>query len=140
MKTDSGIFKEGTYEWNITSLTLMYDDKTEKFGFKFATGMSHGYILQSDKTSEYQQRYPDAGITEVKVNYVWKDNEIIQLGGLTFDRYKVDRQVKLLFLIFCIFTISCSNEDKLNCEPIELSSNSIHILAGEKELYIYCLI
>lgn len=24
------------------------------------------------------------GITEVKVNYVWKDNEIIQLGGLTF--------------------------------------------------------
>ncbi len=45
---------------------------------------------------------------------------------------KVDRQVKLLFLIFCIFTISCSNEDKLNCESIELSSNSIHILAGEK--------
>ena len=86
MKTDSGIFKEGTYEWNITSLTLMYDDKTEKFGFKFATGISlgYGYILQSDKTAEYQQRYPDAGITEVKVNYVWKDNEIIQLGGLTF--------------------------------------------------------
>lgn len=40
--------------------------------------------------------------------------------------------MKLLFLIFCIFTISCSNEDKLNCESIELSSNSIHILAGEK--------
>ena len=51
MKTDSGIFKEGTYEWNITSLTLMYDDKTEKFGFKFATGMSLGFFLQSDKTS-----------------------------------------------------------------------------------------
>mgnify|MGYP007007067905 CR=1 FL=1 len=82
--TDSGIFKEGTYEWNITSLTLMYDNKTEKFGFKFATGMSYGYILQSDKTVEYQQRYPDAGITEVKVNYIWKDNGIIQLGGLTF--------------------------------------------------------
>jgi len=30
------------------------------------------------------QRYPDAGITEVKVNHVWKDNGIIQLGGLTF--------------------------------------------------------
>lgn len=84
METDSGIFKEGTYEWNITSLTLMYDNKTEKFGFKFATGMSYGYILQSDKTVEYQQRYPDAGITEVKVNYIWKDNGIIQLGGLTF--------------------------------------------------------
>ena len=70
METDSGIFKEGTYEWNITSLTLMYDNKTEKFGFKFATGMSYGYILQSDKTVEYQQRYPDAGITEVKVNYI----------------------------------------------------------------------
>ena len=64
--------------------SLMYDNKTEKFGFKFATGMSYGYILQSDKTVEYQQRYPDAGITEVKVNYIWKDNGIIQLGGLTF--------------------------------------------------------
>ena len=86
MKTDSGIFREGTYEWNITFLTLMYDDKAEKFGFKFATGISlgYGYILQSDKTAEYQQRYPDAGITEVKVNYIWKDNGIIQLGGLTF--------------------------------------------------------
>ncbi len=86
MKTDSGIFKEGRYEWSTTSLTLMYDDKTEKFGFKFTTGilLGHGYILQSDKTSEYQQRYPDAGITEVKVNYIWKDNGIIQLGGLTF--------------------------------------------------------
>ena len=84
MKTDSGIFREGTYEWNITSLTLMYDDKTEKFGFKFATKMSYGYILQSDKTAEYQQRYPDAGITEVKVNHIWKDNGIILLGGLTF--------------------------------------------------------
>ena len=84
METDSGIFKEGTYEWNITSLTLMYDNKTEKFGFKFATGMSYGYILQSDKTVEYQQRYPDAGITEVKANYTAKDNGIIQLGGLTF--------------------------------------------------------
>ena len=41
-------------------------------------------FLQSDKTVEYQQRYPDAGITEVKVNYIWKDNGIIQLGGLTF--------------------------------------------------------
>ena len=51
---------------------------------------------------------------------------------------KVDRQVKLLFLIFCIFTISCSNEDKLNCESIELSSNSIHILAGEKRI-VYIL-
>ena len=51
MKTDSGIFREGTYEWNITFLTLMYDDKAEKFGFKFATGISlgYGYILQSDK-------------------------------------------------------------------------------------------
>ncbi len=77
--------EEQSYEpEKITSLTLMYDDKTEKFGFKFATKMSYGYILQSDKTSEYQQRYPDVGITEVKVNHVWKDNGIIQLGGLTF--------------------------------------------------------
>ena len=79
--------EEQSYEpEKITSLTLMYDDKAEKFGFKFATGISlgYGYILQSDKTAEYQQRYPDAGITEVKVNYIWKDNGIIQLGGLTF--------------------------------------------------------
>ena len=36
------------------------------------------------KHQNIMQRYPDAGITEVKVNYIWKDNGIIQLGGLTF--------------------------------------------------------
>ena len=33
MKTDSGIFREGTYEWNITFLTLMYDDKAETVSY-----------------------------------------------------------------------------------------------------------
>lgn len=84
MKTSPEIFYEGTYEWSLTSLTLIYNNKIEKYGFKFATGMEKGYIIQADKTEKYQQRYPDAGITEVKVNHVWKDNGIIQLGKLTF--------------------------------------------------------
>lgn len=84
MKTLSGISHEGTYEWNLTSLTLMYDGKKEKYGFSFATGMIHGYIIQADKTEEYQQRYPHADITEVKVKHVWKDNGINHVGGLIF--------------------------------------------------------
>ena len=62
----------------------MHDGKKEKYGFKFATGMSHGYIIEADKTEKYQQRYPDAGITEVKVKHVWKDDGRIHVGGLTF--------------------------------------------------------
>lgn len=84
IKTISGISYEGSYEWNLTSLTLTHDGKKEKYGFKFATGMSHGYIIEADKTEKYQRRYPDAGITEVKVNHVWKDDGRIHVGGLTF--------------------------------------------------------
>ncbi|WP_290081851.1 hypothetical protein [Bacteroides acidifaciens] len=85
IKTFSEVSYEGSYEWNLTSLTLMYDGKKEKYGFKFATGMSHGYIIEADKTEKYQRRYPDAGITEVKVNHVWKNNGIIPPGGIIFD-------------------------------------------------------
>lgn len=84
MKTDSGISYEGTYEWSLTSLTLMCNNKIEKYGFKFATGIMHGYIIQADKTQKYQLQYPDAGITEVKVNHVWQDNGIIPSGGIIF--------------------------------------------------------
>lgn len=84
MKTDAGIFYEGTYEWDITSLTLIHNNKIEKYGFQFAIGMMNRYLIQVDKTEEYQQRYPDAGITEVKVNRIWYDSGKIQTGELTF--------------------------------------------------------
>lgn len=84
IKTFSGISYEGSYEWNLTSLTLIHNGKKEKYGFKFATGMSHGYIIEADKTEKYKQRYPDAGITEVKVKRIWKNDGIIYVGGLTF--------------------------------------------------------
>lgn len=44
--------------------------------------------------------------------------------------------MKLLLLIFCIFTISCSYEDKLiaKAEPIKLSTYSVHLLAGEERI------
>jgi len=77
MKTDSGIFCEGIYEWDITSLTLMYDSKVERYGFKLTTGKEYEYIIQIDKTKKYQLKYPNAGITEVTVNRAWKDNGII---------------------------------------------------------------
>ena len=77
MKTTSGISNEGIYEWDITSLTLMYDDKVERYGFKLAIGTEYEYIIQVDRTPKYQLKYPDAGITEVTVNRAWKDNGII---------------------------------------------------------------
>lgn len=84
MKTLSGIDHEGSYEWDITSLTLRYDDRVERYGFKLATGMRYGYFIQADKTEKYQLKYPDAGITEVKVKHVWQDKGIFEMGGLTF--------------------------------------------------------
>jgi len=84
IKTFSGISYEGSYEWNLTSLTLIHNGEKEKYGFKFATGMSYGYIIEADKTEKYKQRYPDAGITEVKVKHVWKNNGIIPSGGIIF--------------------------------------------------------
>lgn len=77
MKTTSGISNEGIYEWDITSLTLMYDDKVERYGFKLAIRTEYEYIIQVDRTKKYQLKYPDAGITEVTVNRAWKDNGII---------------------------------------------------------------
>ena len=50
IKTISDISYEGLYEWNLTSLTLMHDAKKEKYGFKFASGMSPGYIIEAYKT------------------------------------------------------------------------------------------
>lgn len=84
MKTNSGISFKGTYDWDITSLTLIYDNKIEKYGFKFAVGMRYGYIIQTDRTNNYQQKYPNANITEVRVNRIWKDNGIAIVGGVTF--------------------------------------------------------
>lgn len=77
MKTTSGISNEGIYEWDITSLTLMYDDKVERYGFKLAMRTEYEYIIQVDRTKKYQLKYPDAGITEVTVNRAWKDYGII---------------------------------------------------------------
>ena len=82
LTTESGLFYEGTYEWDFTSLTLRYDNKVEKYGFKFSDEMINGYVIQANKTEEYQQRYPDAGITEVKVNRVWHNSGKIPGGGL----------------------------------------------------------
>lgn len=84
MKTLSRISHEGSYEWGITSLILRYDDRVERYGFNLATGMKYGYFIQADKTEKYQLKYPDAGITEVKVKHVWQDKGIIEVGGLTF--------------------------------------------------------
>lgn len=86
MKNISEVYYEGTYQWDLTSLTLTCNGKTTKYGFGFARGITRdGYVIQADKTQEYQQRYPDAGITEVKVNHIWKDHGIIYLGGLILD-------------------------------------------------------
>lgn len=63
---------EGTFDWSIDSLILKYNDVTEKYGFKIATGRIC-YVIQADKTEEYQLLYPDAGITSVKVKRIWYD-------------------------------------------------------------------
>lgn len=63
---------EGTFDWSIDSLILKYNDVTERYDFKIATGRIC-YVIQADKTEEYQLLYPDAGITSVKVKRIWYD-------------------------------------------------------------------
>lgn len=77
-----GAYYEGIYEWDINFLTLKYDNTIEKYAFEIAVGRN-GYIIQADKTNEYQLLYPKAGITEVKMNRVWHDCDILtNIGGL----------------------------------------------------------
>ncbi|MCS2890489.1 hypothetical protein [Parabacteroides faecis] len=68
----------GTFNWSIDSLTLKYNDITEKYSFQVATGRLC-YIIRADKTKEYQLLYPDAGITSVKVKRIWYDWDIADL-------------------------------------------------------------
>ena len=62
---------QGTYEWTIDSLILKYGDVTERYGFKKAD--KDCYIIQADKTTEYQHRYPNGGIISVTLSRVWYD-------------------------------------------------------------------
>ena len=49
---------------------------------------------------------------------------------------KGDKQMRLSILTFCIFVISCSNGDgtTTHTESIELSTYSVHLLAGEQRI------
>ena len=49
---------------------------------------------------------------------------------------KGDKQMRLSILTFCIFVISCSNGDgpTTQTESIELSTYSVHLLAGEQRI------
>ena len=49
---------------------------------------------------------------------------------------KGDKQMRLSILTFCIFVISCSNGDgpTTHTESIELSTYSVHLLAGEHRI------
>lgn len=77
-KTYTGISYKGVYKWDITSLTLICNKIIEKYEFKIAI-RRNGYIITDDKTKKYQQRFPNAGITEVKVTRVWRDLCILPL-------------------------------------------------------------
>ena len=49
---------------------------------------------------------------------------------------KGDKQMRLSILTFCIFVISCSNGagPTTHTESIELSTYSVHLLAGEQRI------
>lgn len=72
---------QGFYKWSIDSLILNYNNTTEKYGFKIATGRLC-YIISSDKTKEYQLLFPSSGITAVRTKRIWYDHAISPLPGL----------------------------------------------------------
>lgn len=61
----------GSYEWNIDSLVLRYNDVEEKYAFKIETGSC--YVIQADKTESYKLLYPDAGVTDARLKRIWYD-------------------------------------------------------------------
>ncbi len=63
---------EGTYSWSIDSLILNYNNITEKYASTIIL-QKDIYIIQADKTKEYQLLYPQAEITSVKVSRIWYD-------------------------------------------------------------------
>lgn len=71
--TQLGERYQGTYCWSIDSLTLNYNNTTEKYAFHMIPGRDY-YKIQTDKTKEYQSIYPKAGITSVKINRIWYDS------------------------------------------------------------------
>lgn len=59
----------GVYAWNIDSLFLKYDDTVEKYSFDHCG--SYYYVIEANKTKEYQLKYPQAGITDIRIKRVW---------------------------------------------------------------------
>ncbi len=76
---------QGKYKWTLDSLTLIYDDVIEEYGFEIAIGRVC-YLLKTDKTPYYQSLYPEAGITNVSQVRLLYDYDRVGIpggGGLT---------------------------------------------------------
>ena len=63
---------EGVYRCNGDSLVLNYEGMTENYAFKMVGGLTI-YILTADRTEEFRGLYPNAGISSVIVERVWRD-------------------------------------------------------------------
>ena len=67
-----GVKNEGTYEWDIESLTLKYNGVTEKYGFK-VDQQRRNYVIEKNSTEAYKEKYPNAGISDVRYTRIWYD-------------------------------------------------------------------
>lgn len=73
-----GVKNEGTYEWSIDSLTLKYNDVVEKYGFKIDQ-QRRNYIIEINCTEAYKEKYPNAGISDVRYTRIWYDHNYLSI-------------------------------------------------------------
>lgn len=69
---------EGTYHCGADSLIMQTESMTKKYGYKVGPGDRY-LIIREDRTEEFRQRYPDAGVTSVTTQENWRDHSILDI-------------------------------------------------------------
>lgn len=66
---------EGTYECGADSLFMQTESVTKRYGHEVSPGNKF-LIIREDRTEEFRQRYPNAGVTSVTTQETWRDYTI----------------------------------------------------------------
>lgn len=66
---------KGTYECRADSLIMQAENRTKRYGHEVSPGNKY-LIIREDRTEEFRQRYPNAGVTSVTTLETWRDHSV----------------------------------------------------------------
>lgn len=69
---------EGTYKCDADSLIMQTENIKKKYGYEVSPGRKF-LIIHEDRTEEFCERYPDAGVTSVTTQQTWRDQTILDI-------------------------------------------------------------